>query len=86
MFVVELQFDGNPERLALRPAHRDRLVRLRDEGVVRMAGPFPDDTGAFLIFDVPILDDLQRVLDDDPYYRAPGVTIVRRQEWTPIVA
>jgi uncharacterized protein len=85
MFVVELAFDENPARLAGRPAHRERLQAHRDAGRLVMAGPFGDETGALLIFDVAGPDELTRVLDDDPYYRAPGVTIVARREWTPIL-
>ncbi len=85
MFVVELTFDGNPERLAARPAHRERLTRLHGEGTILAAGPFPDDSGALLIFDVPDEDELDRVLSEDPYYQAPGVAITRRQQWDPIV-
>ena len=85
MFVVELTFDGNPERLAARPAHRERLTRLHGEGTVLAAGPFPDDSGALLIFDVPDEAELDRVLSEDPYYQASGVVITRRLEWNPVV-
>jgi uncharacterized protein YciI len=85
VFVVELAFGNNPARLAARPAHRQLLARLREEGRLRIAGPFADDSGALLIFDVPDAQDLERSLDEDPYYRALGVTITRQQEWSPIV-
>jgi uncharacterized protein len=84
MYVLELAFDGNHARLDLRPAHRERLARLFEQKVLVMAGPYADDSGALLIFDVPDVAGLARVVADDPYYRAPGVTIVRQQEWTPI--
>lgn len=84
MFVVELAFDGDPARLAARPAHRERLLRLREEGVLVMAGPFSDESGSLLIFDVPEPTDLARVLDADPYYRTAGVRVVRQQHWLPL--
>lgn len=85
MFVVELAFGGDEERLAARPAHRERLQRLREDGALRMAGPFADDSGALLIFDVPDEATLEGILADDPYYGTPGVTVVSRQQWSPIV-
>lgn len=85
MYVVELAFDGDPARLAARPAHRELLGRLHDEGVVVLAGPFPDDSGALLVFDVDDPAELDRVLAADPYYSAPGVRVVRRQPWSPVV-
>ena len=85
MYVVELRFGPEPERLALRPAHRERLAALHAAGTVVMAGPFADESGALLVFDVDSEEALDAVLADDPYYTAPGNTIVRRQEWTPLV-
>ncbi|MGH9209254.1 MAG: YciI family protein [Acidimicrobiales bacterium] len=85
MFVVELAFGGNPERLAARPAHRERLQRLHESGILRLAGPFADDSGALLIFDVPDEPALEGILADDPYYATPGVTVVRRQQWSLLV-
>ena len=84
MYLLELAFDGNPARLELRPAHRERLARMHAAGELVMAGPYADDSGALLLFDVADLAALARIVDDDPYYRAPGVTIVRQQEWAPI--
>jgi hypothetical protein len=53
----------------------------------RQPGPArrPDDSGALLIFDVDSEDDLESVLAEDPYYRAPGVTVASKRRWTPIV-
>jgi uncharacterized protein YciI len=84
MFLVELAFGSDPERLAARPAHRDTLLHLHRIGAVRMAGPFHDDTGALLVFDVADGASLERLIDADPYYRTPGVTVVRKQEWNPL--
>jgi uncharacterized protein len=85
MHIVELAFDDDPRRLDARPAHRERLQRLHADGQLVLAGPYADDSGALLVFDVATAADLDAVLDADPYYRAPGVTVVRRQEWNPVV-
>lgn len=85
MFVVELAFDEGPERIAARPAHRKRLRDLHAAGVVVGAGPFSDESGALLIFDVASEEELAEIIDADPYYRTPGVTIVRRQRWSPVM-
>jgi uncharacterized protein YciI len=81
--LLELAFDGSPDRLALRPAHRERLQALHAAGRVVLAGPYADETGALLTFDVTA-EELDAVIADDPHYRAPGVRIVRRQEWQPV--
>jgi uncharacterized protein YciI len=50
-----------------------------------MAGPWADDSGALLIFNVEDEQEVARLMDADPYYRAQGVTITRRTAWSPIV-
>lgn len=84
MYIVELSFDGNPARLDLRPAHRQKLSALHAAGSLVLAGPFPDQSGAVLIFDLPDEAAVDKVMADDPYYRADGVTIVRKQPWEPL--
>ncbi|MEU8253728.1 YciI family protein [Micromonospora inaquosa] len=85
MFILELSFGDEPDRLAARPAHRERLQALHREGKVVMAGPFPDDSGALLIFDVADAEAFATIVDEDPYYRTPGVTIASQREWSPII-
>jgi uncharacterized protein len=86
LYVVELGFDGSPRRLELRPAHRELLKYLREQGLLVMAGPWEDDSGALLIFNVDDAAELDQLLEADPYYRAPGVRILRKVPWTPIVS
>jgi hypothetical protein len=84
MICVELAFDGDPRRLRMRPQHRRRLERLHAEGALSGAGPWSDDSGALLVF---ALDEAQvrALMDEDPYYSAPGVTVVAVRGWAPIL-
>jgi uncharacterized protein YciI len=85
MWIVELALTGTPERLAARPAHRQRLTALHERGLVRMAGPLADDSGAVIVFDVPDRAALDDVLAGDPYLSTPGVTVERIREWRPFL-
>ncbi len=85
MICVELAFDSDPRRLAVRAQHRRRLEQLHAHGTVLAAGPWADDSGALLVF---ASDDEARVralMEEDPYYSAPGVTVVGVREWAPIL-
>lgn len=84
MFVLELAFDDDPRRLAARPAHRQRLTRLHADGLLVMAGPWGDDSGALLLFRTD-RDGVEEVVNSDPYYSTPGVRVVALREWQPIV-
>jgi uncharacterized protein YciI len=85
MFLLELSFDGNPERLKHRPAHREVLAGLKERGLVALAGPYADESGALLIFDVATEAEFEELVTADPYYRAPGVTIAAKREWNPVI-
>lgn len=84
MFALELAFDDNPARLELRPAHRARLGALAADGQLLAAGPWGDESGALLVFDVPTREDAERLVAEDPYCAAPGVTVVALREWNAV--
>ena len=86
MWIVELTLAGTPERLAARPAHRTQLSELHQRGVVRMAGPWADDSGALIVFDVPDEATLDRLLDADPYFATPGVAVTAKRQWHPFLS
>lgn len=83
MFVLELEFDDNPQRLEARPAHRETLTALHSNGELVLAGPWVDGSGALLVFDVdrPRMD---QIVADDAYYSTPGVVVRSLREWSPI--
>jgi uncharacterized protein YciI len=92
MYVVELDFADDPRRLDARPAHRERLQALSSQGTLVLAGPWADDAGALLVFDLPSEAALREVMDGDPYYgtrmspsagSASGSRSRRRPGWRP---
>lgn len=85
-FVLELGFDRDHEqRLAARPAHRDYLRTLHDEGRLVTAGPWADDSGALLVYDCRDETAVRQILAADPYIVADVVSIRSLREWTPIL-
>jgi uncharacterized protein YciI len=84
MYALELAFSDDPARLDGRPAHRDRLAGLREEGKLLAAGPFADESGALLLFRVESLSEAEEIVAADPYYSGPGITVVSLKEWTPV--
>ncbi|MFC7545452.1 YciI family protein [Plantactinospora sp. GCM10030261] len=83
MICVELTFTDDPARLAVRPAHRDQVAALHERGDLLLAGPWADDSGALLIFDVD-RDRLTEIMAADPYYETPGVTVASIRRWRPL--
>jgi len=85
MWIVRLAFTGDQRRLAARPAHRERLVSLHADRVVRLAGPLAGDSGAVIVFDVPDRPTLDAVMAADPYFTTSGVTVKDVAEWEPFI-
>lgn len=83
-FAVQLRFTDTDRRLQVRPAHREYLTALKAAGKLVAAGPFADQTGALLVYDVVDEAELRAILADDPYTPADVYEIVTLQEWQPL--
>jgi len=66
-----------------RAKHRQCLDELHAQGDLLLAGPWSDDSGALLIFSADG-NRVQQIIQDDPYYSTPGVTVLAVREWMPI--
>jgi uncharacterized protein YciI len=84
-FVLQLAFkDNERRRLEVRPAHREHLRKLVEEGRYVTGGPWADDTGALQVYEVADEAELRAILRDDPYTRADVYDIVLLKEWNPV--
>lgn len=81
MFVLELAFDDNPERLAHRGVHREHIRVAAEQGAVLGGGPYSDEMGAMVVLTAATRAEAEAFVADDPYYSAPGVTVVSLREW-----
>jgi uncharacterized protein YciI len=84
-FVLQLTFKNNARRLEVRPAHREYLRSLADQGRLVTAGPFADDTGALLVYEAADEAEVHDILAADPYTAADVYDIQQLREWTPIL-
>jgi uncharacterized protein len=85
-FVLNIKFTDDIERrLATRPIHREYLKTLQSAGKLHEAGPFSDDTGALIIYEVADLQDAEAQLAADPYSTTGGIfESVHIHEWNRI--
>lgn len=88
VFAVTYSYTGDVDtRETHRPAHREFLGRLAEQGVNRCSGPFGsgDNAGALLLIEA---DSEQQALDylaEDPFQINGIVTDVSVREWTPVI-
>ncbi|MEU4316436.1 YciI family protein [Nocardia sp. NPDC024068] len=68
-----------------RPRHRDWLAdRLAAEQLLS-SGPYPDGSGALLLFRAPSAADLAELLRRDPFAEEGLIDEVRAVEWQPVL-
>jgi uncharacterized protein YciI len=81
-FAVTLEFtDDLEKRLAVRPTHREYLKTLLDAGKLVESGPFTDDSGALLVYEVEDLAAAEAQLANDPYTPNGIIANATIKEW-----
>lgn len=90
IFAVHYSYsDDTAARDEHRPAHRDFLGRLAQEGVVLLSGPYaavdqaPD--AALIICSAASAAELVELLREDPFQQQGLVEQVAVREWTPVL-
>lgn len=82
-FALILSFTkDNERRLQVRPAHRDYLRGLFEQGRLEMSGPWANDTGGLVIYLAEDEADARAMLADDPYTKEGVVEATGPIEWS----
>lgn len=86
VFAVEYRYSESTTDLRdeHRADHRAWLARLVEEGIVLESGPYPDGSGALLIFRADDADALASILTDDPFHGVDAISETRVTEWKPL--
>jgi uncharacterized protein YciI len=86
-FAVIFQYTSDKELIqAHRPAHREYLMSLRERGQLAVAGPFTDDGGSLIVYEAASADDVERILEYDPF-AINGIFVGRTiRPWNPVIA
>ncbi|MBF6436019.1 YciI family protein [Nocardia cyriacigeorgica] len=86
LFAVHYTYTAEtvPGRDEHRPEHRGWLADRLAEGTLLTSGPYPDGSGALLVFRADDETALRTLLAEDPFARRNLITEVRVNEWLPI--
>jgi uncharacterized protein YciI len=68
-------------RLRTRPVHREYLRSLFDAGKIVMSGPWEDETGLLIVYEVGDMAEAERLLAEDPYRSAGVLANATIKEW-----
>ncbi|MBP6186660.1 MAG: hypothetical protein KA421_02760 [Rhodoluna sp.] len=85
VFAVTYLYSAEPDDLNLvRPSHRAWLTERFAEGSLLASGPMVDNPTALLIWRSESLEDLARLLDQDPFDIAGYIGERTITEWNPV--
>lgn len=87
IFALYVRYTDNEERrLATRPVHREYLMSLYEAGKLVESGPFADDSGAIIVYDVENLAAAEAQFAQDPYSITGGIVeSVTFHEWKIVI-
>ncbi|GAA5082980.1 YciI family protein [Nocardia iowensis] len=74
-----------PGRDTHRPEHRGWLSGLLADGTLLSSGPYPDGSGALILFQAEDAQALNALLAQDPFAREQLIDDVRVVEWQPVM-
>ena len=84
-FVLEYRYADLDARARVRPDHLAYLQSLHKKGIVVLAGPVGDGSGAMMVLRAGSEDEARRVMENDPYSAAgAGVDHVLRP-WNVVI-
>lgn len=80
MYAVEMtSFLKMPED-EIKKIHRQFLKKNLDEGKLKLAGRMIDNTGSFLVWEAPTLEEAWKLASSDPYFKG-GYTTFYLKGW-----
>lgn len=83
-YLVEIRYVQEKFR-EVRPAHRDYLLELAEQGKVAVAGPLADSSGGVVIYQAEDTDELNKLLDNDPYHLEGAIAERSVREYVPVL-
>lgn len=84
VFAVEYAYAGDPDDMdRIRPAHKDFLESLYKAGQLRVSGPIDaaDGGGALLIIQGESREDVERLMDGDPFWAEGFISQRVLRQW-----
>jgi uncharacterized protein YciI len=86
-FAAIIEYAPDKSKIAaLRPAHRQYLVELRQRGQLAASGPFTDDSGALIIYEANTKEEAEQFLQGDPFFQNGIFVRYQLRPWNPVIA
>ena len=81
--IIEYLQDKNKVN-EVRPAHRQYLTSLKENGQLAASGPFMDDSGALIIYEANSREEAEKLLQGDPFNKNGIFLKYQLRPWNPV--
>ncbi len=82
LYTAMLTYTNDEDRIAeVRPIHREYLKTLLNSGKLHESGPFTDDSGSLIIYNVESEAEAKELLAADPFTVNGVITDAVVREW-----
>src|SRR5690348_1598486 len=86
-FAAIIEYTTDRARIAAtRPAHREYLKQVFDSGRLAISGPFADDSGGILVYEVNTAEEAEAIIRDDPFAKQGVFQSWKIQQWKVVMA
>ena len=86
-FAALIEYIPDKDKIAaLRPTHRQYLMKLLGEGKLAISGPFTDDYGAMIVYEASSPEEALTYLQSDPFHAAGVFVRWTIRPWNPVMA
>jgi uncharacterized protein YciI len=69
-FAAVFRYANKDKIPEIRPMHREYLGKLHEEGKIWASGPFTDDSGALIVYEVASEEEAKQLIEGDPFHDA----------------
>jgi uncharacterized protein len=86
-FAATIEYSQDTAKVeAVRPAHRQYLFGLRDQGKLAISGPFADGSGALIVYEAGSAEEAEQLLKNDPFHHHGIFLKWVMRSWNPVMA
>ncbi len=85
-YAAIIEYSQDKAKIAeIRPVHRQYLASLRDSGRLVISGPFTDDSGACIVYEAPSVEEAEKLLQGDPFYKNGIFLTYKLRPWNVVM-
>ena len=86
-FAAMIEYTPDRDKIAAaRPAHREYLKGVFDSGRLAISGPFTDDSGGILVYEVDTPEQAESLIRNDPFAKRGVFLSWTIKEWKVVMA